>query len=139
MSNSENFNIEEYDDYAKKLGEKIERKEEKGIEETIKYFDRIHDKLFSVNSILIGGYLALIAFKHDVPRTILFIPMLNFFLLILIDYRLMEKSRSESNYGKFTSDSIDKYGKHIHKTNLLSFLSILLTIVETLFFTYYVS
>jgi hypothetical protein len=136
MSDSENFSIEEY---AKKLGEQIERKEEKGIEETIKYFDRIHDKLFSVNSILIGGYLALIAFKQNVPRTILIIPMLNFFLLIIVDYMLMEKSRSEASYGKFTSDSVKKYGKHINKINYLSLLSILLTVTETLFFTYYVS
>jgi hypothetical protein len=114
-------------------------KEELGIAETIKYFDRIHDKLFGVNNILIGGYLALIAFKKDVPHNILWIPFCNMLVLVYIGYRMMLKSRMEARYGEFTMEKIEKYGKLIERTNLWSLLSIASSVIEVFLFIKYVS
>lgn len=110
-----------------------------GKKDIIKYFDRIHDKLLAINNIFIVAYLALISFKKDVSHTLLFIPMFNMLLLIYIDYRLMEKSRREANGEDFTSESVITHGKKIEQINLLSFVVILITIVESLVFVCKVS
>ena len=39
------------------IDQKLSQIEEEGIKNTLKHFDRIHDKLFTFNNILIAGYL----------------------------------------------------------------------------------
>lgn len=70
----------------KDINSRMERAEEAGIADTQKYFDRMHDKVFSLNNLLIAAYFALIAFRKDVPRWSLVTPTLNCILLLYIDY-----------------------------------------------------
>ena len=46
----------------KEMDQRLERMEETGIADTQKYFDRMHDKVFGLNNLLIAAYFALIAF-----------------------------------------------------------------------------
>ncbi|MFD2584240.1 hypothetical protein ACFSR6_17175 [Pedobacter vanadiisoli] len=79
------------------MDKRFERTEESGIADTQKYFDRIHDKLFSSNSLLIGGYFALIAIRKDVPNWRIIVPLINSGFLLLIDYRMMVKARIQAS------------------------------------------
>lgn len=117
----------------------LKQREQKGNEELIKYFDRLHDKLFAVNNIFIGGYLALIAFKKDVPSNILWVPMVNLAVLVSIDYLMMRKSKQEALYRHSTIETDGKLVRLIRKANFLSLASIVSTIIETLLFVKYVS
>ena len=67
----------------------------------------------------------------------IFIPLCNLMILIYIEYRMMEKSRFESNIMNQSSYTIDKYGKRITNTNLFSLLSIISTLSVTILFLYY--
>ncbi|MBC8054888.1 MAG: hypothetical protein H7Y13_17655 [Sphingobacteriaceae bacterium] len=116
---------------------RYERLEEAGIADTMKYFDRIHDKLFSLNSLLIAGYFALIAIRKDVPSWSLIIPTLNSGILLLIDYRMMLRSRLQANITNVDGKGRDKYGSIMNGTNLYSLGSIYSTLAVIAFFGYF--
>ncbi|MOA10254.1 hypothetical protein D3C78_1301370 [compost metagenome] len=116
---------------------RFERMEEAGIADTQKYFDRMHDKLFSLNSLLIAGYFALIAIRKDVPGWSIIIPTLNSVLLFYIDYRMLLRSRLQACITTLDGKGRDKYGSIMQKTNLYSLLSIYSTIAVVLFFGYF--
>lgn len=71
----------------------FEEIEKDGYNNTIKYFDRIHDKLFSFNNIMIGGYFFLATFENSISFTSIIVPLVNMIIIVLIDYRMMERSR----------------------------------------------
>lgn len=116
---------------------RFERMEEAGIADTQKYFDRMHDKLFSLNSLLIAGYFALIAIRKDVPSWSIIIPTLNSVLLFYIDYRMLLRSRLQACITTLDEKRRNKYGSIMQKTNLYSLLSIYSTIAVVLFFGYF--
>lgn len=113
------------------------KREEEGLKNTLKHFDRIHDKLFTFNNILIAGFFTLAKFENEVSIATILIPIVNMVFLIWIEYRMMEKSRFESDITTKPLAEIHKYGKGIEKTNLYSLLSILSTSAVTLFFLYF--
>lgn len=88
---------------AAERDQRLERMEEAGIAETVKYFDRIHDKLFSLNSFLIAGYFTMIAIRDGIPAWSIVIASINSIFLLWIDYRMMRKSRIESRITKVSS------------------------------------
>lgn len=132
------------DDFIEKLDkEDAERTarmiaiEEKGKERILYYFDRIHSNLFNYNNLLIAGYFALTQLDVSISKWSILVPIVNLWILVFIDYRLMEKSRFESNITNQPLDEIDKYGKAIQFTTLFSFLCIISTLITTIIFIVY--
>jgi hypothetical protein len=107
-----------------------------GIQNVLKYFDRIHDKLFMFNNILIAGYFALIQFYATLPSCLIIIPLINCALLLIVDYRMMEMSRFDSEIISKTKDDIIKNGLNINKTTRYSLYSIFFTTIVTVIFVF---
>jgi hypothetical protein len=119
------------------MGKRWERKEEEGLKNLLKHFDRIHDKLFTFNNILIAGYFALAKLTNTIASASILIPLGNLIILIWIEYRMMEKSRFESDLTKKSQSERDKWSKGIDRTNLYSLLAIVSTAIVTLLFLIY--
>lgn len=112
----------------------LEKKSYDGTRDTLKYFDRIHDKLFTFNNIMIAGFLAIAKLKENVPIELILIPIANLIIIIYLEYKMMEKSRMESNI--LDNFSLDKYGSNVTKTNFYSLIMIFTTSVVTISFLY---
>ena len=125
------------DQELKEMDQRFERLEETGIADTQKYFDRMHDKVFSLNNLLIAAYFALIAFRKDVPSWSLVLPTLNCVLLLYVDYRMLLRARLQANITKVSGEERERYGSIQEGTNLYSLVSIYLTIVVLLSFGYF--
>lgn len=121
----------------KEMDQRFERIEETGIADTQKYFDRMHDKVFSLNDLLIAAYFALIAFRKDVPSWSLIIPSINSVLLLYVDYRMLLRARLQANITKVSENDRNRYGAIQTGTNLYSLLSIYSTITVLLVFGYF--
>ncbi|MEQ8238379.1 MAG: hypothetical protein RIA69_04160 [Cyclobacteriaceae bacterium] len=114
----------------------FKRMEIEGVQNILKYFDRIHDKLFNFNNILIGGYFALSQIYESFSIYGIIIPLVNLGILLFIEYWMMEKSRFEADVRKKTKQEIDKHGTTINKTNLYSLLAIFSTTIVVVIFVY---
>ena len=121
----------------KEMDQRFERLEESGIADTQKYFDRMHDKVFSLNNLLIAAYLALIAFRKDVPSWSLVVPSINSILLLYIDYRMLLRVRIQSNITNVDGKGRERYGSIQTATNLYSLISIYSTIAVLIVFGYF--
>ncbi len=110
--------------------------EENGKEKILHYFDRIHNNLFVFNNLMIAGFFTLSQLKISVSAWTIIIPILNLWFLIYIDYRLMEISRIESKITSISKSDIDKYGRAISKTTLISLLAIITTFLITVIFIF---
>ncbi|WP_052670544.1 hypothetical protein [Draconibacterium sediminis] len=130
---------DELDDIEKEMNEiheNFKRSEIEGAQNILRYFDRIHDKLFTFNNILIAGYFALSQFFESFSVYGIIIPLLNLALLIIIEYRMMEKSRFDSQVTKKTSEEINKNGTNINKTTRYSLYSIISTSIVVIIFIF---
>jgi hypothetical protein len=125
------------DQEHKDMNARWERIEEAGIADTQKYFDRMHDKVFTLNSLLVAAYFALIAFRQDVPGWSLVIPVLNSGLLLMVDYRMLLRARMQASITKSSPAERERYGTIMNGTNMSSLLSIYSTIAVVLFFGYF--
>ena len=119
-----------------KIFENFKRTEHEGVRDILKYFDRIHDKLFTFNNILIAGYFALSRFFDAFSIYMIIVPLVNLGLLLFIEYRMMEKSRFESEITKKTPKEIEKYDLSINKTTRYSLYSILSTTIVIFIFIF---
>ena len=121
------------------MNNRFKKTEEEGLKNVLKHFDRIHDKVFSFNNILIAGYFVLAKFDNSLntPISTIIIPIINMAFLIWIEYRMMEKSRFESEMTKKSLTDINSWGKKINSTNLFSLLIIITTTIVTIIFLYY--
>ena len=93
-------------------------------------FDRIHDKLFAFNNILIAAFLGLSKYPADDPIFDLwsaFLPIANLIFLIVLEKTQMEIYRHQSLEMEWTQEERDKHGKMINKQNLRSLVAILFT------------
>lgn len=133
------FDFDEMDKNLQEIENRMNKREEEGLKNVLKHFDRIHDKLFSLNTMFIAGFFALIKISSNISTTTILIPVLNMIYLIWIEYRMMEKSRFEANIKSKTRDEINKWGKSISMNNWLSLLSIALTLVVSSYFIYYLN
>lgn len=115
----------------------FKKTEDEGLKNLLKHFDRLHDKLFTFNNILIAGYFALSKLENDISLATILIPIGNLIILLFIEYKMMEKSRFESEITKKPMAEINKWEKNIHKTNLYSLLAIISTSIVTLIFLVY--
>lgn len=100
------------------MNERFKKREEEGLKNLLKYFDRIHDKLFTFNNILIAGYFALSKLEKSISLLTILIPIANLVFLIFIEYRMMEKSRFEAYITEKPQSDIAKYGRNIKQNNL---------------------
>lgn len=125
------------DQELKERDQRWERIEENGIADTQKYFDRMHDKVFSLNNLLIAAYFALIAIRKDVPSWSLVIPTFNSILLLYIDYRMLLRARIQANITNVDPKIRERYGSVQNNTNLYSLLSIYSTVVVVMVFGYF--
>ena len=112
----------------------LEKKAYDGVRDVFKYFDRINDKLFNFNNILIAGFFAVGKLKDDVPMWMIIFPIINLCIFIFIEYMIMEKSRMEA----YLLDNFNehRYKKNINKTNLYSLVTIISTLLVTVFFLF---
>lgn len=114
-----------------KLFEKSDRRVEHEMNQIQNSFDRIHDKIFNFNNIMIGAFLVLGTFPSDYPCvrlwTIIF-PIFNMVFMIYIDYRQMEIHRYAAGEQDWTNVEREEYGNKINKQTLLSLFSLFLSI-----------
>lgn len=129
---------EKLDDIFNEVDEitkKFEEQEKQGQRDILRYYDRIHDKLFSFNNMLIAGYFVIIAMPHsNMSPWWMILPIINMLHLVFVDYKMMEKSRFESDIMNKSKKEIYEYGKKISKTNFRSLLTIFLTLIITIIF-----
>ena len=125
------------DQELNEMMQRMERMEENGIADTQKYFDRMHDKVFSLNNLLIAAYFALIAFRKDVPSWSLIVPTINSILLLYIDYRMLLRARIQAKITQIPGNQIERYASIQTNTNLYSLLSIFSTIAVMVVFGYF--
>ncbi len=119
------------------MDDRLKKTEEEGIKNLLKHFDRLHDKLFNFNNILIAGYFALSKIQEEISLLNILIPIGNLIILLFIEYQMMEKSRFESEISKKNRDEINQWGKNIKRTNIYSLLSIISTSIVTIIFLAY--
>lgn len=94
-------------------------------------FDRIHDKVFNFNNILIATYMVLGTFPSESPIlrlwTVIF-PVFNLIFLIYLEIRQMGIHRFAANEKAWTDKERNQFGKKINSQTLLSLLSFGLTL-----------
>ncbi|WP_282014417.1 hypothetical protein [Marinifilum flexuosum] len=130
---------DELDDIEKEMNEiheNFKRSEIEGTQNILRYFDRIHDKLFTFNNILIAGYFALSQIFESFSIYGIIVPLINLALLIIIEYRMMEKSRFDSQVTKKTKSDINENGLRINRTTRYSLYSIISTTIVVGIFIY---
>jgi len=114
-----------------RLFDKSERRVEYATNQIQNTFDRVHDKIFNFNNILIGAFLVLGTFPNDTPHvklwTIIF-PILNMAFIIYIDIKQMEIHRYAAGEQEWNNTEREKYGQKINKQTRLSLLSLFLSV-----------
>lgn len=108
------------------LMDKVERRVEHSTNQIQNSFDRIHDKVFNFNNILIATFMVLGTFPSESPTlklwTLIF-PIINLIFLIWLEIRQMGIHRFSANEKEWTSVEREEYGKKINSQTLLSLLS----------------
>ena len=132
MTNEE---IEESLKEADEMINNFKEQEKQGLRDILRYYDRIHDKLFSFNNMIIAGYFVIIAMPNSQtnPWWIL-LPIFNMLNLVFVDYEMMEKSRFESAIMSKSQKEIQNHGKRISKTTWRSLFTIISTLIVTFVF-----
>ncbi len=109
--------------------------QKQGIKDICKYFDRMHDKIFSFNNMLIAGYFVIIAMPQStISSWWIILPIVNMIHLVYVDYKMMEKSRFEGSIMSKSLTDIHVHGKNINKITQRSLLTICLTLLVTIVF-----
>ncbi|CAM1342210.1 hypothetical protein [Tenacibaculum amylolyticum] len=117
---------ESFIDKAKKEADEATKK----IQST---FDRIHDKLFNFNNMLIAAFLGLSKFPTETPILSLWmaiLPILNLIYLMFMEYSQMEIYRHAAKRMEWSLDvnlDVRKYGNMIRKQTRRSLFSIFTT------------
>ncbi len=124
------------DNELEKTDSNLKKIEEQGIRDTLKYFDRLHDKLFTFNNILIAGFFTLSKLDESISVSTILFPIVNLIILIYIEYRGMKKSRHEAEI-TIKINATETHRKIIQTTNLYSLLTIVTTFIVTSLFLYY--
>ncbi len=116
---------------SKKLMSKVDERVEQSTRQIQNSFDRIHDKIFNFNNIMIGAYLVLGTFPTESPIlplwTIIF-PIVILIYLVIIEIRQMEIHRFASNEKNWTEADRTKFGKKIDSQTILSLLALVFSI-----------
>lgn len=125
--------IKESDEIMLRMG----KVEEKAKDEIVKYFDRIHDKLFAYQLFFLAGYISLVAIPSiDVSPWLLIIPIFCVARLIHLDWRMMENNRILSDIKNQSKRQLDKLNEKQMWTNMQSLEVILESLVTTVIFIF---
>lgn len=135
---------------AEEFKRKIDKITEEGTKNILNHFNRINDKIFTFNNILIAGYFAMSRIEDDINIKVIMIPLINLIFLIFLEYLMMEKSRKEAaindpveidendeDAGLKMLEDFVKFSEN-KETNptLISFLAILTTFCVFVYFCY---
>lgn len=94
-------------------------------------FDRIHDKLFTINGILVASFFGLGKFPTDNPITSLWLVILPICVLgylVFLEQQQMEIYRHASQRMNWNLDTdVAKYGRMINRQNIKSLFAIIVT------------
>ena len=109
--------------------------EERAKGEIVKYFDRIHDKLFAYQLFFLAGYISLIAIPSiRISVWWLLIPVLCVGRLVYIDWRMMEQNRKLTDIKNLNLVQIEELNREQNSITLNSLEVILESIVTTIGF-----
>ena len=115
--------------------QRMDKVEEKAKDEIVKYFDRIHDKLFAYQLFFLAGYISLVAIPSiDVSPWLLIIPIFCVARLIHLDWRMMEHNRILSDVKNQSKRQLDQLNEKQMWTNMQSLEIILESLVTTVIF-----
>lgn len=135
MNKENDFDLDEMDKEIERIDTHFKEMKRDGGRDILRYFDRIHDKLFSFNNMLIAGYFVIIALpQSDVSAWWMLFPIFNMLYLIYIEYKMMEKSRFEADITSKTPEQIKQWGDKINKTTNKSLQTILITLIVVMVF-----
>jgi len=114
-----------------RLIKKAEKDGDDAIQKIQSTFDRIHDKLFTMNGILVASFFGLGKFPTDNPIVSLWLVILPIFVLgylIFLEQQQMEIYRHASQRMNWNlKTDVAKYGKMINRQNLKSLFAIIVT------------
>ena len=117
--------------------QRMDKVEEKAKDEIVKYFDRIHDKLFAYQLFFLAGYISLVAIPSiDVSPWLLIIPIFCVARLIHLDWRMMEHNRILSDVKNQSKRQLDQLNEKQMWTNMQSLEVILESLVTTAIFIF---
>ena len=132
-----NDTIEELIKESDEIMLRMDKVEEKAKDEIVKYFDRIHDKLFAYQLFFLAGYISLVAIPSiDVSPWLLIIPIFCVARLIHLDWRMMENNRILSDIKNQSKRQLDKLNEKQMWTNMQSLEVILESLVTTAIFIF---
>lgn len=115
---------------ANKLLSRSEKRADDSLTNIQTSFNRIHDKLFSLNNILIAAFLGLGKFPSDnpmIPLWLSILPIANLCFLIYLEITQMEIHRFASNEEAWQDDDRELHGRKIGAQNMRSLLAMLTT------------
>ena len=117
--------------------QRMDKVEEKAKDEIVKYFDRIHDKLFAYQLFFLAGYISLVAIPSiDVSPWLLIIPIFCVARLIHLDWRMMEHNRVLSDVKNQSKRQLGQLNEKQKWTNMQSLAVILESLVSTAIFIF---
>lgn len=132
-----NDTIEELIKESDEIMQRMDKVEEKAKDEIVKYFDRIHDKLFAYQLFFLAGYISLVAIPSiDVSPWLLIIPIFCVARLIHLDWRMMENNRILSDIKNQSKRQLDKLNEKQMWTNMQSLEVILESLLTTVIFIF---
>jgi len=128
---STHYELNEMCSESDKLISRAEDRVENSLNQIQNTFDRIHDKVFNFNNIMIGVYLVLATFPDKTPTLKLWVaifPIINLIYLVFIDIRQMEIHRFASRELEWSSEEREEYGKRIRQQTNLSLVALTLSL-----------
>lgn len=130
-------NVEALIKESEEIMQRMDKVEEKAKDEVVKYFDRIHDKLFAYQLFFLAGYISLVAIPSiHVSPWLLIIPVFCVARLIHLDWRMMEHNRVLADLKNQNKQKLDKLNEKQMWTNMQSLEVILESIVTTIIFIF---
>ena len=130
-------NVEALIKENEEIMQRMDMVEEKAKDEVVKYFDRIHDKLFAYQLFFLAGYISLVAIPSiHVSPWLLIIPVFCVARLIHLDWRMMEHNRVLADLKNQNKHKLDKLNEKQMWTNMQSLEVILESMVTTIIFIF---
>ena len=130
-------NIEALIKENEEIMQRMDMVKEKAKDEVVKYFDRIHDKLFAYQLFFLAGYISLVAIPSiHVSPWMLIIPVFCVARLIHLDWRMMEHNRVLADLKNQNKQKLDKLNEKQMWTNMQSLEVILESMVTTIIFIF---
>lgn len=130
-------NVEALIKESEEIMQKMDMVEEKAKDEVVKYFDRIHDKLFAYQLFFLAGYISLVAIPSiHISPWLLIIPVFCVARLIHLDWSMMEHNRVLADLKNQNKHKLDKLNEKQMWTNMQSLEVILESMVTTIIFIF---